>query len=78
MAVVILNLNISAAYLIWVQTFEKVDAGDDNVLRNIAEQRISEPFTSIKVDIDGLFHSLILKEQEKLSNELEWQFNKSF
>ena len=55
MPVVILNHNVAAAYLIPVETFEKLmDAVDDNELRSIAEQRLSEPFTSVKVDLDDL------------------------
>lgn len=55
MPVVILNHNVAAAYLIPVETFERLmDAVDDNELRSIAEQRLSEPFTSVKVDLDDL------------------------
>ena len=55
MPVVILNHNIAAAYLIPVETFEKLmDAVDDNELKNIVEQRLSAPFASIKVDLDDL------------------------
>jgi len=55
MPVVILNHNIATAYLIPVETFEKLmDAVDDNELKNIMEQRLSVPFTSIQVDLDDL------------------------
>jgi len=55
MPVVILNHNIAAAYLIPVETFEKLmDTIDDNELRHLVEQRLSTPFTSIKVDLDDL------------------------
>jgi Phd_YefM. len=55
MPVAILNHNIAAAYLIPVETFEKLlDAVDDNELKNIVEQRLSTPFTSVKVEFDDL------------------------
>jgi antitoxin StbD len=55
MPVVILNHNIAAAYLIPAETFEKLlDAVDDNELKNIVEQRLSTPFTSVKVELDDL------------------------
>ena len=55
MPVVILNHNIAAAYLIPVDTFEKLmDAVDDNELKNIVAQRLSTPFKSIKVEFDDL------------------------
>lgn len=55
MPVVILNHNVAAAYLIPVETFEKLmDAVDDNELKNIIEQRLSAPFTSVKVALDDL------------------------
>ncbi len=52
---VILNHNIAAAYLIPAETFERLmDAVDDNELKNIVEQRLSVPFTSVKVELDDL------------------------
>jgi len=55
MPVAILNHNIAAAYLIPVETFEKLmDAIDDNDLKNIVEQRLATPFKSIKVDLNDL------------------------
>lgn len=55
MPVVILNHNIATAYLIPVETFEKLmDAIDDNELKSIVEQRLSAPFTSVKVELDEL------------------------
>jgi antitoxin StbD len=53
--VAILNHNTAAAYLIPVETFEKLmDAVDDNELKSLVEQRLSAPFTSIKVEFDDL------------------------
>jgi antitoxin StbD len=53
--VAILNHNTAAAYLIPVETFEKLmDLVDENELNKIVEQRLSAPFTSIKVNIDDL------------------------
>lgn len=53
--IAILNHNTAAAYLIPVETFERMmDLLDDNELNKIAEQRLSSPFKSIKVDIDEL------------------------
>ncbi|KTC83843.1 type II toxin-antitoxin system prevent-host-death family antitoxin [Legionella brunensis] len=53
--VAILNHNTAAAYLIPVETFEKLmDLVDENELHKIVEQRLSAPFTSIKVNIDDL------------------------
>lgn len=55
MPVAILNHNIATAYLIPVETFEKLmDFIDDNELKSIVEQRLSTPFTSVKVEIDDL------------------------
>ena len=55
MPVAILNHNVATAYLIPVETFEKLmDAVDDNELRSIVEQRLSAPFTSVKVELDDL------------------------
>jgi antitoxin StbD len=55
MPVVILNHNVAAAYLIPAETFEKLmEAVDDNELKNIVEQRLSKPFTSVKVELDEL------------------------
>lgn len=69
MPVVILNHNVAAAYLIPVETFEKLmDAVDDNELKNIIEQRLSAPFTSIKVELDDLwvtFSSPCFKRMEE-------------
>lgn len=56
MPVIILNHNVAAAYLIPVETFEKLmDAVDDNELKNIVEQCLSTPYTSIKVEPDDIF-----------------------
>ncbi|ASQ45409.1 type II toxin-antitoxin system Phd/YefM family antitoxin [Legionella clemsonensis] len=53
--VAILNHNTAAAYLIPVETFEKLmDLVDENELYKIVEQRLSARFTSIKVNIDDL------------------------
>lgn len=53
--IAILNHNTAAAYLIPVETFERMmELIDDNELNKIAEQRLSSPFESIKVDIDAL------------------------
>jgi antitoxin StbD len=55
MPVVILNHNVAAAYLIPAETFEKLmDAVDESELRSIVEQRLSEPFTPVKVALDDL------------------------
>lgn len=53
--IAILNHNTAAAYLIPVETFERMMMLlDDNELNQIVEQRLSSPFKSIKVDIDEL------------------------
>lgn len=53
--IAILNHNTAAAYLIPVETFERMmDLLDDNELNKIVDQRLSSPFKSIKVDIDEL------------------------
>ena len=53
MPVVILNHNVAAAYLVPAATFEKLmDAIDENGLKEIVEQRLLAPFTSIKVELD--------------------------
>ncbi len=53
--IVILNHNTAAAYLIPVETFEKLmDLVDDNELQKIVKQRLSSPFNSIKLDINDL------------------------
>ena len=53
--VAILNHNTAAAYLIPVETFERmVDLLDDNELSKIVEKRLSTPFKSVKVNIDEL------------------------
>ena len=53
--VVILNHNVAAAYLIPVETYEKLmDVIDENELKAIVEQRLSAPFTSVKVELDDL------------------------
>ncbi|HEO1363651.1 TPA: type II toxin-antitoxin system Phd/YefM family antitoxin, partial [Legionella pneumophila] len=55
MPVVILNHNVAAAYLIPAETFEKLmDAVDESELKSIVEQRLSEPFTPVKVALDDL------------------------
>jgi antitoxin StbD len=55
MPVVILNHNVAAAYLIPAETFERLmDAVDEGELKSIVEQRLSEPFTSVKVELDDL------------------------
>jgi antitoxin StbD len=51
--VAILNHNTAAAYLIPVETFERMmDLLDDHELCKIVEKRLSSPFKSVKVDID--------------------------
>lgn len=53
--IAILNHNTAAAYLIPVETFERMmDQIDDNELNKIVEQRLASPFKSIKVDINEL------------------------
>ena len=53
--IAILNHNTAAAYLIPVETYEKLmDLVDDNELQKIVEQRLSTPFISVKVDLDEL------------------------
>tara|TARA_Y100000588_G_C14159656_1_gene884248 strand:+ start:971 stop:1222 length:252 start_codon:yes stop_codon:yes gene_type:complete len=53
--VAILNHNTAAAYLIPVETFERMmDLLDDNELSKIVEKRLSTPFKSVKVNIDEL------------------------
>jgi antitoxin StbD len=53
--IAILNHNTAAAYLIPVETYEKLmDLVDDNELQKIVDQRLSTPFTSVKVDLDEL------------------------
>lgn len=53
--IAILNHNTAAAYLIPVETFERImDIIDDNDLNKIVEQRLSASFKSVKVDIDEL------------------------
>jgi len=53
--VAILNHNTAAAYLIPVETFERMmDLLDDNELNKIVERRLSSPFKSVKVNIDEL------------------------
>lgn len=53
--IAILNHNTAAAYLIPVETFERLmDLIDENELYKVVEQRLSSPFESIKVDIDEL------------------------
>lgn len=55
MPVVILNHNIAAAYLIPVETFEKLmDAVDDNELKKIVKQSLSSKLTPMKVELDDL------------------------
>lgn len=55
MPVVILNHNVAAAYLIPAETFEKLmDVVDESELKSIVEQRLSEPFTPVKVALDDL------------------------
>lgn len=55
MPVVILNHNVAAAYLIPAETFEKLmDAVDESELKSIVKQRLSEPFTPVKVALDDL------------------------
>ncbi|HEN5722146.1 TPA: antitoxin, partial [Legionella pneumophila] len=50
-----LNHNVAAAYLIPAETFEKLmDAVDESELKSIVEQRLSEPFTPVKVALDDL------------------------
>ena len=53
--IAILNHNTAAAYLIPVETYERlIDLIDENELYKIVEQRLASPFESIKVDIDEL------------------------
>ncbi len=53
--IVILNHNTAAAYLIPVELFEKMmDLIDENDLREIVSQRLSNPFSSVKVEFDDL------------------------
>ncbi|HHF7344531.1 TPA: type II toxin-antitoxin system Phd/YefM family antitoxin [Legionella feeleii] len=53
--VAILNHNTAAAYLVPVETFEKLmDLVDELELQKIVEQRLSTPFTSVKVNLDDL------------------------
>ncbi len=53
--VAILNHNTAAAYLIPVETYERMmDLLDDKELYEIVEKRLSSPFKSVKVDIDEL------------------------
>ena len=54
-AVAILNHNITAAYLVPVKTFERLmEMIDDNELRSIVTERLTDKHTSIKVNIDEL------------------------
>jgi antitoxin StbD len=49
------NHNTAAAYLISVETFERLmDLVDENELQNIVKQRLSTLFQSIKVELDDL------------------------
>lgn len=53
--IAILNHNIASAYLISAETFEKMmELIDDSELCKIVEERMSNSFESIKVDIDEL------------------------
>lgn len=53
--IAILNHNTAAAYLIPVETFERLmDLINENELYKVVEQRLSSPFKFIKVDIDEL------------------------
>lgn len=53
--VAILNHNTAAAYLIPVETFERMmDLIDDNELSKLIEKRLASPFKSVKVDLDEL------------------------
>ncbi len=53
--VAILNHNTAAAYLISVETFEKMmELIDDTELSRVVEERMNTSFESIKVDIDEL------------------------
>ena len=54
-AIAILNHNITAAYLVPVKTFERLmDMIDDNDLRTIVTERLSDNHLPIKVDINAL------------------------
>jgi len=54
-AIAILNHNTAAAYLVPTKTFERlIELADDNELRSIVAQRLSDHHSSIKVDIDDL------------------------
>lgn len=53
--VAILNHNTAAAYLVSVETFEKMmELIDDAELSSVVEERMNTSFESIKVDIDEL------------------------
>ncbi|MBA2655844.1 MAG: type II toxin-antitoxin system prevent-host-death family antitoxin [Tatlockia sp.] len=53
--IAILNHNTAAAYLIPVETYELLmDLVDEKELEKVVAQRLSKPFTSIKVAIDEL------------------------
>jgi antitoxin StbD len=55
MPIAILNHNVATAYLVPLETFEKLmDEIDDHELKKIVEKRLAAPFTSIKVDVDDL------------------------
>ena len=53
--IAILNHNTAAAYLIPVETYKiLMNLVDEKELENCVTQRLSKPFTSIKVDIHDL------------------------
>jgi antitoxin StbD len=53
--IAILNHNTAAAYLVPVETYELLmELVDEKELEKVIMQRLSKPFTSIKVDIDEL------------------------
>lgn len=53
--IAILNHNTAAAYLIPVDTFERMmDLIDEHEFYKIVEQRLSSSFKSVKVNIDEL------------------------
>ena len=53
--IAILNHNTAAAYLIPVETFERLmEIIDENELYKIVEQRLTSPCKSIKVNLDEL------------------------
>ena len=53
--VAILNHNTAAAYLISVETFERLmDLLDESELQKLVAERLASPFKSVKVELDDL------------------------